>query len=78
MIVGHMQWLYDLEGNMYNDMIAGIIATVIAGHAHPKVQEVCLDPVVFSTLLAFGFTPTPSAAVPKIESNIKCRKINLI
>ena len=36
---GHMQWLYDLEGNRYLDMIAGI-ATVIAGHAHPKIQEV--------------------------------------
>ena len=34
-----MQWLYDLEGNRYLDMIAGI-ATVIAGHAHPKIQEV--------------------------------------
>ena len=38
-LTGHMQWLYDLEGNRYLDMIAGI-ATVIAGHAHPKIQEV--------------------------------------
>lgn len=38
---GHMQYLYDLDGNRYLDMIAGI-ATVIAGHCHPKIQEVSL------------------------------------
>ncbi|KAF6022753.1 hypothetical protein EB796_018940 [Bugula neritina] len=39
---GHMQYLYDLEGNRYLDMFAGI-ATVIAGHCHPKIQEATLS-----------------------------------
>jgi len=39
LFLGHMQYLYDLEGNRYLDMFAGI-ATVIAGHCHPKIQEV--------------------------------------
>lgn len=37
--VGHMQYLYDLDGNRYLDMIGGI-ATVIAGHCHPKIKDV--------------------------------------
>ncbi|XP_067938457.1 alanine--glyoxylate aminotransferase 2, mitochondrial-like [Watersipora subatra] len=36
---GHMQYLYDTDGNRYLDLIAGI-ATVSVGHCHPKVNEV--------------------------------------
>ncbi len=33
---GHMQWLFDENGERYLDMIAGIV-TVSCGHCHPKI-----------------------------------------
>ncbi|XP_074472947.1 alanine--glyoxylate aminotransferase 2, mitochondrial-like [Sebastes fasciatus] len=33
---GHMQWLWDVDGNRYLDLFAGV-ATVSLGHCHPKV-----------------------------------------
>uniref|UniRef100_A0A8C0EMD5 Alanine--glyoxylate aminotransferase 2, mitochondrial n=1 Tax=Bubo bubo TaxID=30461 RepID=A0A8C0EMD5_BUBBB len=33
---GHMQWLFDYEGQRYLDLFAGIV-TVSVGHCHPKV-----------------------------------------
>ena len=35
---GHMQWLWDINGNRYLDLFAGIV-TVSVGHCHPKVTE---------------------------------------
>ncbi|XP_005182509.1 alanine--glyoxylate aminotransferase 2, mitochondrial isoform X2 [Musca domestica] len=35
---GHMQWLYDHDGNRYLDMFGGIV-TVSVGHCHPKVNK---------------------------------------
>ncbi|XP_075164316.1 alanine--glyoxylate aminotransferase 2, mitochondrial isoform X2 [Haematobia irritans] len=35
---GHMQWLFDHDGNRYLDMIGGIV-TVSVGHCHPKVNK---------------------------------------
>ncbi|KAG8599122.1 hypothetical protein GDO81_002882, partial [Engystomops pustulosus] len=35
---GHMQWLFDQEGQRYLDMFGGIV-TVSVGHCHPKVTE---------------------------------------
>ncbi|XP_036740824.2 alanine--glyoxylate aminotransferase 2, mitochondrial isoform X2 [Manis pentadactyla] len=34
---GHMQWLFDYEGNRYLDFFSGIV-TVSVGHCHPKVN----------------------------------------
>uniref|UniRef100_A0A8C8YEP5 Alanine--glyoxylate aminotransferase 2, mitochondrial n=1 Tax=Prolemur simus TaxID=1328070 RepID=A0A8C8YEP5_PROSS len=36
---GHMEWLYDSEGNRYLDFFSGIV-TVSVGHCHPKVNAV--------------------------------------
>ncbi|XP_054570301.1 alanine--glyoxylate aminotransferase 2, mitochondrial isoform X2 [Eptesicus fuscus] len=36
---GHMQWLFDHEGNRYLDFFSGIV-TVSVGHCHPKVNAV--------------------------------------
>ncbi|XP_005386248.1 PREDICTED: alanine--glyoxylate aminotransferase 2, mitochondrial [Chinchilla lanigera] len=36
---GHMEWLFDSEGNRYLDFFSGI-ATVSVGHCHPKVNTV--------------------------------------
>ncbi|XP_006520132.1 alanine--glyoxylate aminotransferase 2, mitochondrial isoform X1 [Mus musculus] len=33
---GHMEWLFDSEGNRYLDFFSGIV-TVSVGHCHPKV-----------------------------------------
>ncbi|XP_013113491.2 alanine--glyoxylate aminotransferase 2, mitochondrial isoform X2 [Stomoxys calcitrans] len=35
---GHMQWLFDHDGNRYLDMFGGIV-TVSVGHCHPKVNK---------------------------------------
>ncbi|XP_052062506.1 alanine--glyoxylate aminotransferase 2, mitochondrial-like isoform X2 [Mytilus californianus] len=35
---GHMQWLWDVNGNRYLDLFAGIV-TVSVGHCHPKVTK---------------------------------------
>lgn len=35
---GHMQWLFDHDGNRYLDMLGGIV-TVSVGHCHPKVNQ---------------------------------------
>ncbi|XP_035679075.1 alanine--glyoxylate aminotransferase 2, mitochondrial-like [Branchiostoma floridae] len=35
---GHMQWLWDVHGQRYLDLFAGIV-TVSVGHCHPKVKE---------------------------------------
>ncbi|XP_012413544.1 alanine--glyoxylate aminotransferase 2, mitochondrial isoform X2 [Trichechus manatus latirostris] len=34
---GHMEWLFDFEGNRYLDFFSGIV-TVSVGHCHPKVN----------------------------------------
>ncbi|KAB1281583.1 Alanine--glyoxylate aminotransferase 2; mitochondrial [Camelus dromedarius] len=34
---GHMEWLFDYEGNRYLDFFSGIV-TVSVGHCHPKVN----------------------------------------
>ncbi|KAM5168651.1 alanine--glyoxylate aminotransferase 2, mitochondrial isoform 1-T1 [Callospermophilus lateralis] len=34
---GHMEWLFDSEGNRYLDFFSGIV-TVSVGHCHPKVN----------------------------------------
>uniref|UniRef100_A0A8C6E102 Alanine--glyoxylate aminotransferase 2, mitochondrial n=1 Tax=Moschus moschiferus TaxID=68415 RepID=A0A8C6E102_MOSMO len=34
---GHMEWLFDHEGNRYLDFFSGIV-TVSVGHCHPKVN----------------------------------------
>uniref|UniRef100_A0A2K6SQI1 Alanine--glyoxylate aminotransferase 2, mitochondrial n=1 Tax=Saimiri boliviensis boliviensis TaxID=39432 RepID=A0A2K6SQI1_SAIBB len=34
---GHMEWLFDAEGNRYLDFFSGIV-TVSVGHCHPKVN----------------------------------------
>ncbi|CAG0901012.1 unnamed protein product [Darwinula stevensoni] len=39
---GHMQWLWDTEGNRYLDMFGGIV-TVSVGHCHPKVVQAAKD-----------------------------------
>ncbi|XP_029796873.1 alanine--glyoxylate aminotransferase 2, mitochondrial [Suricata suricatta] len=36
---GHMEWLFDYEGNRYLDCFSGIV-TVSVGHCHPKVSAV--------------------------------------
>ncbi|XP_004583825.2 alanine--glyoxylate aminotransferase 2, mitochondrial [Ochotona princeps] len=36
---GHMEWLFDVEGNRYLDFFSGIV-TVSVGHCHPKVTAV--------------------------------------
>uniref|UniRef100_A0A2K5N8M8 Alanine--glyoxylate aminotransferase 2, mitochondrial n=1 Tax=Cercocebus atys TaxID=9531 RepID=A0A2K5N8M8_CERAT len=36
---GHMEWLFDAEGNRYLDFFSGIV-TVSVGHCHPKVNAV--------------------------------------
>ncbi|KAM7320758.1 hypothetical protein ACRRTK_020011 [Alexandromys fortis] len=36
---GHMEWLFDSEGNRYLDFFSGIV-TVSVGHCHPKVTAV--------------------------------------
>ncbi|EGV92311.1 Alanine--glyoxylate aminotransferase 2, mitochondrial [Cricetulus griseus] len=36
---GHMEWLFDSEGNRYLDFFSGIV-TVSVGHCHPKVTTV--------------------------------------
>ncbi|XP_049623646.1 alanine--glyoxylate aminotransferase 2, mitochondrial [Suncus etruscus] len=36
---GHMEWLFDHEGNRYLDFFSGIV-TVSVGHCHPKVNAV--------------------------------------
>uniref|UniRef100_A0A8C5USF6 Alanine--glyoxylate aminotransferase 2, mitochondrial n=1 Tax=Microcebus murinus TaxID=30608 RepID=A0A8C5USF6_MICMU len=36
---GHMEWLFDSEGNRYLDFFSGIV-TVSVGHCHPKVSAV--------------------------------------
>ncbi|ELW53497.1 Alanine--glyoxylate aminotransferase 2, mitochondrial, partial [Tupaia chinensis] len=36
---GHMEWLFDSEGNRYLDFFSGIV-TVSVGHCHPKVNAV--------------------------------------
>ncbi|GAB1299246.1 Alanine--glyoxylate aminotransferase 2, mitochondrial [Apodemus speciosus] len=36
---GHMEWLFDSEGNRYLDFFSGIV-TVGVGHCHPKVTAV--------------------------------------
>ncbi|XP_027953873.1 alanine--glyoxylate aminotransferase 2, mitochondrial isoform X1 [Eumetopias jubatus] len=36
---GHMEWLFDYEGNRYLDFFSGIV-TVSVGHCHPKVNAV--------------------------------------
>ncbi|XP_046527590.1 alanine--glyoxylate aminotransferase 2, mitochondrial isoform X1 [Equus quagga] len=36
---GHMEWLFDHEGNRYLDFFSGIV-TVGVGHCHPKVNAV--------------------------------------
>ncbi|XP_004647254.1 alanine--glyoxylate aminotransferase 2, mitochondrial isoform X1 [Octodon degus] len=36
---GHMEWLFDSEGNRYLDFFSGI-ATVSVGHCHPKLNAV--------------------------------------
>ncbi|CAO2592361.1 Alanine--glyoxylate aminotransferase 2, mitochondrial [Lemmus lemmus] len=36
---GHMEWLFDSEGNKYLDFFSGIL-TVSVGHCHPKVTAV--------------------------------------
>ncbi|KAJ8911427.1 hypothetical protein NQ315_005960 [Exocentrus adspersus] len=35
---GHKQWLFDINGNRYLDMFAGI-CTVSVGHCHPRITE---------------------------------------
>ncbi|KAM4052751.1 alanine--glyoxylate aminotransferase 2, mitochondrial [Anomaloglossus baeobatrachus] len=35
---GHMQWLFDHEGQRYLDLFGGIV-TVSVGHCHPKVTD---------------------------------------
>ncbi|KAL5022427.1 hypothetical protein ScPMuIL_001582 [Solemya velum] len=35
---GHMQWLWDTDGNRYLDLFAGIV-TISVGHCHPVVTE---------------------------------------
>lgn len=35
---GHMQYLYDIDGNRYLDQFAGIV-TCSVGHCHPKVEK---------------------------------------
>ncbi|XP_023401182.1 alanine--glyoxylate aminotransferase 2, mitochondrial isoform X2 [Loxodonta africana] len=34
---GHMEWLFDFEGNRYLDFFSGVV-TVSVGHCHPKVN----------------------------------------
>ncbi|KAL0628563.1 Alanine--glyoxylate aminotransferase 2, mitochondrial [Plecturocebus cupreus] len=36
---GHMEWLFDAEGNRYLDFFSGIL-TISVGHCHPKVNAV--------------------------------------
>ncbi|XP_048224323.1 alanine--glyoxylate aminotransferase 2, mitochondrial isoform X2 [Perognathus longimembris pacificus] len=36
---GHMEWLFDSEGNRYLDFFSGIV-TISVGHCHPKVKAV--------------------------------------
>ncbi|XP_019592848.2 alanine--glyoxylate aminotransferase 2, mitochondrial isoform X1 [Rhinolophus sinicus] len=36
---GHLEWLFDYEGNRYLDFFSGIV-TVGVGHCHPKVNAV--------------------------------------
>lgn len=36
LVDGHMQWLFDENGNRYLDMLAGIV-TISCGHCHPKI-----------------------------------------
>jgi len=36
-MLGHKQWLFDVDGRRYLDMFAGI-ATVIVGHCHPRIN----------------------------------------
>ncbi|XP_004453396.2 alanine--glyoxylate aminotransferase 2, mitochondrial [Dasypus novemcinctus] len=36
---GHMEWLFDSEGNRYLDFYSGVV-TVSVGHCHPKVNAV--------------------------------------
>ncbi|XP_039698624.1 alanine--glyoxylate aminotransferase 2, mitochondrial isoform X1 [Pteropus medius] len=36
---GHMEWLFDYQGNRYLDFFSGIV-TVSVGHCHPKVNAV--------------------------------------
>ncbi|XP_021570481.1 alanine--glyoxylate aminotransferase 2, mitochondrial isoform X3 [Carlito syrichta] len=36
---GHMEWLFDAEGNRYLDFFSGIV-TVSVGHCHPKVNTI--------------------------------------
>ena len=35
---GHMQWLFDENGDRYLDMLAGIV-TVSCGHCHPRITD---------------------------------------
>ncbi|XP_029420477.1 alanine--glyoxylate aminotransferase 2, mitochondrial isoform X3 [Nannospalax galili] len=39
---GHMEWLFDSDGNRYLDFFSGIV-TVSVGHCHPKVNAVAQE-----------------------------------
>ncbi|XP_040833595.1 alanine--glyoxylate aminotransferase 2, mitochondrial isoform X3 [Ochotona curzoniae] len=55
---GHMEWLFDVEGNRYLDFFSGIV-TVSVGHCHPKVTAVAQAQLsrLWHTSIVFFHTP---------------------
>ncbi|XP_024102372.2 alanine--glyoxylate aminotransferase 2, mitochondrial isoform X1 [Pongo abelii] len=55
---GHMEWLFDAEGNRYLDFFSGIV-TVSVGHCHPKVNAVAQKQLgrLWHTSTVFFHTP---------------------
>ncbi|XP_046933077.1 alanine--glyoxylate aminotransferase 2, mitochondrial [Lynx rufus] len=56
---GHMEWLFDHEGNRYLDCFSGIV-TVSVGHCHPKVNAVAQKQLgrLWHTSALFFHSPT--------------------
>uniref|UniRef100_A0A8C9KK99 Alanine--glyoxylate aminotransferase 2, mitochondrial n=1 Tax=Panthera tigris altaica TaxID=74533 RepID=A0A8C9KK99_PANTA len=56
---GHMEWLFDHEGNRYLDCFSGIV-TVSVGHCHPKVNAVAQKQLgrLWHTSSLFFHSPT--------------------
>ncbi|XP_040486441.1 alanine--glyoxylate aminotransferase 2, mitochondrial isoform X2 [Ursus maritimus] len=55
---GHMEWLFDYEGNRYLDFFSGVV-TVSVGHCHPKVNAVAQKQLgrLWHTSALFFHTP---------------------
>ncbi|XP_066100415.1 alanine--glyoxylate aminotransferase 2, mitochondrial isoform X1 [Saccopteryx bilineata] len=65
---GHMQWLFDYEGNRYLDFFSGIV-TVSVGHCHPKVNAVAQKQLgLLWHVSAFFFHPASYEYAEKLSS----------